>query len=374
MVAHPSSVIRRGTTLVFRRRVPLVAQKHFFSKTFFSVSLRTHLIPEARRRAAIAARFIDDLIGLIEMCGADMFNERQMDAVVDDLMRFEMAASEVLRETSGPRGPEAVTAAVRLHEATRDTMRAALVYNDYQAISAPLARTLTRLGLEATLCGEDWLRTARRAARGLIEVANENINREQGVYRTDDRLLALASATQRHTDLLPGKTGAMLLPNPPAHCAATGSGLISDLHAAPITAALMPKASDPVGTHAAIGTTTLVDQQAWRTRDFKATDTSSEMINKISSADCEEALMPSNHHDDDDVCKLTAESRFSDWFEHAVARKREESPGWDTNNLSNWRSTRKLFIERRCCTPESCPTSSSSTARRAAPGPHPSSS
>lgn len=177
MAAHPSYIIRRGPTLVFRRRVPRV-MKNFYAKTFFSFSLRTHLISEARRRAAIAARFTDDLIGLIEMCGADMLNEQQMDAVVDDLLRFEVTTSEALRETCGPRGLEAVTAAIRVHEATRETLRAAFIYNDYEAVSAPLGRTLGRLGVPLEPGSEDWLRAARRAARALIEVADENIHRE----------------------------------------------------------------------------------------------------------------------------------------------------------------------------------------------------
>ncbi len=48
---------------------------------------------------------------------------------------------------------------------------------------------------------------------------------------------------------------------------------------------------------------------------------------------------------DEGTSGLTAESRFSAWFDDAMERKREENPGWDTNNLGNWRSTRKLFIE-----------------------------
>ncbi|WP_108484350.1 DUF6538 domain-containing protein [Oceaniglobus ichthyenteri] len=161
MAAHPTYIIRRGTTLVFRRRVPAVA-KNFYAKSFFCFSLRTHFISEARRRAAIAARFIVDLIGMIEMCGADMLNEQQLDSMVDDLMRFEVATSEALRETCGPRGPEAVTAAIRLHEATRETMRVALIYNDYEAVSAPLERTLGRLGVPVEPGSEDWLRGSTR--------------------------------------------------------------------------------------------------------------------------------------------------------------------------------------------------------------------
>ena len=93
MDAHPTYIIRRGATLVFRRRVPAIAAD-FYSKPFFCFSLRTHFISKARRRPAVAARFTDDLIGLIEMCGADMLDERQLDYMVDDLMRFEVAATD----------------------------------------------------------------------------------------------------------------------------------------------------------------------------------------------------------------------------------------------------------------------------------------
>jgi hypothetical protein len=84
MAAPGTFILRRGSTLVFRRRAPACVAC-VYQKKFFAFSLRTHLISEARRRAALAARFTDDLIGLIEACGAGMLDERNMDAVVDDL-------------------------------------------------------------------------------------------------------------------------------------------------------------------------------------------------------------------------------------------------------------------------------------------------
>lgn len=42
---------------------------------------------------------------------------------------------------------------------------------------------------------------------------------------------------------------------------------------------------------------------------------------------------------------LTADSPFTAWFGAALFRKREENPNWDTNNLANWKSTRKLVLE-----------------------------
>lgn len=102
---------------------------------------------EARRRAAIAVRFTDDLIGLVEACGPTMIEARHMDAVIDNLIRIESEMAEALREACGPRSMEAVTAAIHVQEATRETLRAALVYNVYDALNAPLDRVFRRLGL-----------------------------------------------------------------------------------------------------------------------------------------------------------------------------------------------------------------------------------
>ncbi len=228
MAAHTPYLLRRGATLVFRRRLPNAARP-FFRKKFFVLSLRTHLLAQARRRAAIATRFTDDLIGLIEACGADMLIERQMDAVVDELIRFEIAAAEALRETAGPRAPDAIAAAVRLQEATRETLRAALVYNDFRAAEAPLARTLARLWLAVGPGAEDWPCVARRAARALIEVAKENLRREQGIYASDGRRAgALAAGRGATPAAVPVAAAAMpVLPPAPAAPSATP---IAEMH------------------------------------------------------------------------------------------------------------------------------------------------
>lgn len=342
MAAHPSYIIRRDTTLVFRRRIPAVA-KTFFAKSFFYFSLRTHFISEARRRAALAARFTDDLIGMIEMCGADMLDERQLDTMVDDLMRFEVATSEALRETCGPRGPEAVTAAIRLHEATRETMRAALVYNDYEAVTAPLGRTLDRLGVPLEQESEDWLRAARRAARALIEVADENIHREQGIYRTDARLPATITCTPPRSKTAIPKEETYNLP-------ATPNPLSFSAHTPGSKPMTVAQSSDGL------------PQRVTRNKSTASQPTRQTEINmrsgpgkvKTATAHDGRGQAPTEICTSTEVqvtpiletnAPLSANSRFSVWFNDALDRKREETPGWDTNNLGNWKSTKKLFIE-----------------------------
>lgn len=351
MAACPTYIIRRGATLVFRRRVPSVA-KNFYTKTFFCFSLRTHFLSEARRRAAVAARFTDDLIGLIEMCGADMLDERQLDRMVDDLMRFEVAATEALRETCGPRGPEAVAAAVRLHEATRETMRAALVYNDYAAVSAPLGRTLDRLGLPVETGSEDWSRAARRAARALIEVADENIHREQGIYRTDTRLSSGITCAPSQVGHGFHKAETYGLPPAPQ----PSSGFVQGPGSEPTKAAQSDHGSsrhDPPQESVAKPSAPRTQPEMKPGRGAADTRDAHDTIGQ--------AIMPSRGANTAPVGPLPvpdapprAEKRFSEWFEDAIALKEEELPGWRVNNLGNWRSTKKLFIEAHGDRPMSC--------------------
>lgn len=345
MAAHTTYVIRRGATLVFRRRVPAIAE-NFYAKPFFCFSLRTHFVSEARRRAAIAARFTDDLIGLIEMCGADMLDERQLDCVVDDLMRFEVAASEALRETCGPRGPEADAAAVRLHEATRDTMRAALVYNAYDAVTAPLARTLARLGLPLESDSEDWSRAARRAARALIEVADENILREKGIYRTDSRLASCIGRASTHAlnnvDAVAQQDAIVQHGLPPLPSATVAASQMR-----PASAGAPGVGCAEAGTHQ-----TVIEQPV---QPAPASDHSAPAQDDITPARVVPHRAPARLRAAPKgaasvtpvapTAPQTREKTFSAWFDEATHRKEEENPGWHVNNLANWRATKKLFIE-----------------------------
>ena len=430
--AHPSYLIRRGATLVFRRRVPGSLEK-ICRKSFWAVSLRTHLLAEGRRRAAIAARFTDDLIGLVEAVGADMLEERHMDGVIDALIRMEIDLAEALRESAGPRTPDAVTAAIRVHEATRETLRAALVYNDYAAVEAPVARTLARLGLELDRTDESWPRLARRAARALCEVAEENIRREQGVYASDAHLpaaLAAASAIAASAPATaPGaapRAAATPAPMPPAKPAAQPaparsaapvpapasdpaappsappSALSSAPSSAPSSAASCGASTDiatdpsspaspapspapspaapPVAPSAPVpGPDTPRAPAAQPPADPpatvpEATDPGSPRGDSSGAPVCPPrsprraaaACAPVAAPMDDPVAAraarvakirtygpaesvdpetLTADSPFTAWFGAALFRKREENPNWDTNNLSNWKSTRKLVLE-----------------------------
>ncbi len=338
MAAPGTYIIRRGATLVFRRRVPASLAK-IYCKSFFVFSLRTHLVSEARRRAAIAARFTEDLIGLVEACGADMLDERDMIRVVDDLMRFEVEAEEAVRELGGPRSAESVEMAIRFHEATRDTLRAALVYNEYAAVHAPLERALSRLGLTIGPKADGFQKLARRCTRALIEVSDENIRRENGVYLCDAGDAGRRNQTPSQSLPIPGQ-----LSLPPRPCelkaqmpaSSSADAPAGDLPVPACAANVISSAARPASLDVSIPPTAVV----------------------LESAPAEPARTPAPAPQDVirtagipgdpfwvDVNLLDGNSPFSDWFAAAITDKREGNPTWDTNNLSNWRGTKKLLIE-----------------------------
>ena len=362
MAAHIPYVIRRDATLVFRRRVPTPVRK-IYRKSFFGFSLRTHVVSEARRKAGIASRFIDDLIGLIEVCGADMLDERDMDAVVDDLMRFDLEAAEAVRETCGPRSTEAVAAAIRIHEATRDSLRAALVYNAYDAIHAPVERTLYRLGIDTDPGDDGYLRLARRCARALIEVADENIRREQGIYMQDTRIAG--SAGGQHATIFATSRNLPSLPNHPDQFPArVGDAETAVSMSAPASRFARPSASARPAPSDFDEPSSRQDKAcaAHHARPKDEVRSSSSAAPTPAPA-CEKTATthipdkPPAHvpvirragtPDDPyavDITMLDGNSPFSDWFAAAVTQKREDTPNWDTGSLGNWKSTKKLVIE-----------------------------
>ncbi|WP_022707798.1 DUF6538 domain-containing protein [Paracoccus zeaxanthinifaciens] len=335
MAAPGTYIIRRGATLVFRRRVPSCVTI-LYRKSFFAFSLRTHLIAEGRRRAAIARRFTDDLIGLIEVCGAEMREERDMEGVIDDLMRFEVEAVEALRETCGPRSAEAVAAAIQVHEATRDTLRAALIYNDYGAVHAPLDRTLTRLGLAIDPQTDSYRRLARRCARALVEVAEENIRRENGVYRSDFRTIGLTAANAHCHLFNPPRQ--VPLPPPPGAPTVTTNKVASSNPERPHEPHLASAPAAPRDVTPASGRSLdrAVPKSSVGTGPADGVTASRPIVRR--------AGIPGDPFHVD-ISQLDESSPFSDWFAAAITEKREENPGWVTNSLGNWKSTRKLLVE-----------------------------
>ena len=244
-------LIRRGNALVFRRRVPK-GHAELFSSSFLQLPLRTHLLPEGRLRALRLAAFAEAAFASLEdRREAGMLDGTTEERVILELMRFELDATEALRALAPLRGPAEVSAALALAAATRETLRAALVYNDYAAVRSPLAAACARLGLGVDTESPDGRRLARRAAQALIEVSDENARREQGIYN-ESGLIAVARRRAARPALdaagLPAALPAVPLPAVPA--------AVSVLPAAPMPAPPLPATEPAAATDAvlAVGT------------------------------------------------------------------------------------------------------------------------
>ncbi|NKX42932.1 site-specific integrase [Rhodobacteraceae bacterium R_SAG2] len=210
-----------------------------------------------------------------------------------------------------------------------------------------MGRTLNRLGISLEPGSEDWLRAARRAARALIEVADENIHREQGVYRTDNHLSSMSRHVRGADDLVATRTSLPVLPTSPVQSAARASHAeAAPMQSLPETSP-MPSAPSVPTLAKGVPDLTCPRQPTSAVRDHETAVSASLQNDADNSDETERPIQSINEpsFDDEASYSLTAESRFSAWFEAAMNLKREDNPGWDTNNLGNWRATKKLFIE-----------------------------
>jgi hypothetical protein len=139
-------------------------------------------------------RVTDAAFTLVVACGGGMLDAQKIERVVVDLMRFELEAREAARAVAPARASAEIEAALRIEEATRQTLVRAIAHNDYYVVAHPVNAALARLGVAVEEDGDDWRRLARRAAIGLVAVCEENARREQGVYADGARLLAEAVA------------------------------------------------------------------------------------------------------------------------------------------------------------------------------------
>jgi hypothetical protein len=191
-VARHPHLYRRQAVYWWRRRIP----KHLrqlFSTSEIRVSLRAHIVAEAATRAA-RLRVITDLafqdleravtIGLT-------LPDQTFDQLVNQLVQDELDRCERERELAGPRTEADIQQAVLDHQRQRARLQQALRYNVYADLEDQLAPAIEAVQYVAT--DSDLAVLQRRAARGLMDAAEINEAREQGIYSREARVLAVAA-------------------------------------------------------------------------------------------------------------------------------------------------------------------------------------
>lgn len=192
----PPHLETRRSGYVWRRRLPRSLQDrnpahaagrenseedNARGKKFLCLSLRTHV----RTDAKILARRITAMSDLAFAAGPEttMAIAPEIQAsLLETLARFEIEAFERARAIADPRSPEAAAWELRREEALQATLRRALHLGDRTAARDPLRHVAAHLGLVLEETDPDWKMLAHEATRVLLDISQERLRRQQGVY------------------------------------------------------------------------------------------------------------------------------------------------------------------------------------------------
>ncbi|SIO10211.1 Phage integrase family protein [Rhodovulum sp. ES.010] len=242
----------RRTGFYWRRRIP-TRLRSSFGKSFLVVSLRTHILPDAKESARRLDSLTDLAFDLTRRTGRTMAPEL-MDRFLTALVRFELEAFEQARAVAPRRSPEDAAFALDREAALQDTLRQAILLRDREVARAPLRHVARRLGLPLPEDDTDWQALAMTAVRVLLDLSEERMRREQGIYDTPCRFFRSATAGM---DKLPGARGPVAPATPEIRPHATTAPVaplspVQDAGDAPVTTAPGPACDGrPVGPPAA---------------------------------------------------------------------------------------------------------------------------
>ncbi|MBK1698284.1 hypothetical protein CKO21_13635 [Rhodovibrio salinarum] len=117
--------------------------------------------------------------------------DQTFDQLVNQLVQDELDRCERERELAGPRTEADIQQAVLDHQRQRARLQQALRYNVYADLEDQLAPAIEAVQDVAT--ESDLAVLQRRAARGLMDAAEINEAREQGIYSREGRVSAVAA-------------------------------------------------------------------------------------------------------------------------------------------------------------------------------------
>lgn len=181
---YGSGLYRRGRIWWVRIRTPRPLIQKISLRDFFRFSTGTTSLASATRRAAHLRAALDRGFALVRLEMSGVVQEAvQVEAMIVRLAHAALAEAETARAWAGPRSDAQIADAIAAHEEARYACRNALRRNDFSRISGRVALASAEVGLRSDHAADP--RVLREAARMLACVAEENIAREQGIYRTD---------------------------------------------------------------------------------------------------------------------------------------------------------------------------------------------
>ena len=173
----------------WRRRWPRAARRHAATgnadaassgKPFLCFSLRTDIPAEAKILARRLTALSDPVFST---AGMTMTIDRaSAEAMLCDLVRFEIAAADQARAFAPYRPLAVAEAEARREAALQATLRQAIYLRDREIARRPLRAVAERLGVPLDEADPDWQWLAMEATRVLLDVSEERARRDRGEF------------------------------------------------------------------------------------------------------------------------------------------------------------------------------------------------
>lgn len=150
-------------------------------KPFLCFSLRTDVPADAKALARRLTALSDPVFAAT--AGKTMPIARATaEMILTELVRFEIAASDLARAHAPYRPLEVAEAEARREAALQATLRHAIFLRDREVARAPLQEVARRLGVALDEADPDWQGLAMEATRVLLDVSEERLRRDRGVF------------------------------------------------------------------------------------------------------------------------------------------------------------------------------------------------
>ncbi|WP_417809120.1 DUF6538 domain-containing protein [Thioclava sp.] len=187
----------RPSGFYWRRRLPIRNGIDLLTKKRFRVfSLRTTSLRDAETLAARLTRISDQIFAAMTEktmpIAADI-----ADRLLTDLARFELECFERTRAVAPQRSAEAAAFELQREAALQETLRQAILLRDREICRQPLRHVAAELGIELDEEDPDWLSLAIRAMHVLIDISEERVRRDQGIYDGPSPIFRSAMAQMR---------------------------------------------------------------------------------------------------------------------------------------------------------------------------------
>jgi len=184
---------RRDSSFYWRRRLPRFVRLKGGTNHSLTHSLRTLVVPDAEEMARRLTRLSSSAFEFMK--GVPAMDQAPMVQIINEIVRFEIAATDYARSVAPERTYAEAELTVRREHALQETLREALFLNNRDAAREPIRDAANRLGVQIDETTNDWMALAHETTRVMMDLSKERAQRAQGVFSSPSRFFETALAT-----------------------------------------------------------------------------------------------------------------------------------------------------------------------------------